>query len=475
MPFYAHFSSARAQHSPHLAHPKRIARFARRSVAWGFTLFATAVVGAPLHAQSATTSPVQRQIMPGDTVRMTVQQARQLALRHNPELSTARLEIDVARGDLRQASLLRFNPSAELIGPGGGTSPELAVGQELEIAGQRGVRRSVASAGVSRANFGVADVARTTLLDVERRFYTAVAADRRAELAREILGLNERLAQAAARQLREGEISKLDYNLSVVELGRARARSFVARREQQQAVIELRRLTGLPATTPVAAQFDSAAHRHAAVDSTGVQRIDLSAFGLASDTSVEQLVQYALARRPDLAEREAAVQQAEAGVTLARREALPNLVARVLSQQNADGTGRSLRPGVGISLPLFNRNQGEVDARRAIARRTALERAATTARVRAEVETAMRSYQASAGEIEVLENTVLGPARENRRLLEAAYREGKVGLPVLLLIRNQVIDAEQEYWAAWLAEREAAALLAAALGARSADDAASPR
>ena len=434
-------------------------------------MFATVATHGQLQAQSPPARSAAELIVPQDTLRITVQQARLLALQNNPELSAARVDIDVARGDLRQAGLLRFNPSADLLGSGAsGARPELSVGQELEIAGQRGVRRAVASAGVSRATFAVADVARTTLLDVERGFYAAVAADRRAELAHEILGLNERLAQAAARQLREGEISKLDYNLSVVELGRARARSFVARREQQQTMIELRRLVGVPVTTPVVAVFDSSAHRHAVVDSAGVQRIDLTAFGLGGDTTVEQLIARALIRRPDLSEREAAVRQADAGVALARREALPNLVARVLSQQNDGGTGRALRPGVGLSIPLFNRNQGEVDARRAIARRTTLERAATVARVRAEVETAMRAYQASAGEIEVLENTVLGPARENRRLLEAAYREGKVGLPVLLLIRNQVIDAEQEYWSAWLAEREAAAALGAAIGARTADD-----
>ena len=70
----------------------------------------------------------------------------------------------------------------------------------------------------------------------------------------------------------------------------------------------------------------------------------------------------------------------------------------------------------------------------------------------------------------MLERTVLGPARDNRRLLEAAYREGKVGLPVLLLIRNQVIDAEQDYWTAWLAERVAEADLRAALALPMSDD-----
>jgi hypothetical protein len=59
-------------------------------------------------------------------------------------------------------------------------------------------------------------------------------------------------------------------------------------------------------------------------------------------------------------------------------------------------------------------------------------------------------------------------------LLETAYREGKVGLPVLLLIRNQVISAELEYWTAWLEEREAFAALAEATGANMLRDDALP-
>lgn len=400
-----------------------------------------------------------------DTVWLTIDQARAAALRANPELSATRLDIDVARGLLRQAGILRFNPSGDVLGSGArGSAPEISIGQELEIAGQRGVRRAVAQAGLSRATFSVANAARMTLADVDRGFFRAVAADRRVELAQEVLALNERLAFVATRQLREGEISKLDYNLSVVERGRARARAFAARREQQQSAIELRRLVGISDVPPVHAVYDSTVHRHAVIDSAGVQRTDLNAFGAPGDTSAEQLVARALARRPDLAERGAAVTQAEAGVALAQREALPNLFARVLSEQNAVGSGRALRPGIGLTIPLVNRNQGEIEARRAMVRQATLDRVATASRVRADVEVALRAYQAAAGEIEVLETTVLGPARENRRLLEAAYREGKVGLAVLLLIRNQVIDAEQEYWTAWLAERAAAAELVAAVG-----------
>ena len=401
-----------------------------------------------------------------DTLRLSITDARALALRANPDLLAARTDIDVARGNLRQAGVLRFNPGLDVLGSGArGTAAEVAATQEIEIAGQRGARRAVARAGVTRAELSVADAARLTITDVDRSFYGAVAAERRSRLANDVLALNERLAQVATRQLAAGEISKLDYNLSVVELGRSRARVLAARRQLQDNLIELHRLLGLSPGTPVAAVFDSTAHHHVAVDSAGtVRELDLSDLGAPTAGGVDDLLTLAVNGRPDLAERGAAVRQAQADVTVARREALPNLVARVQSEQNSAGSGRVLRPGVGISVPLFNRNQGAVDARRAAARGAELERAAAASRVRAEVESAYRAYQAAAGEVEVLERTVLGPARDNLRLLETAYREGKIGLPVLLLVRNQVIDAEQDYWSAWLAERDAESQLRAAVG-----------
>ena len=86
------------------------------------------------------------------------------------------------------------------------------------------------------------------IADVDRAFYQVFAASRRAELSQEILALNERLSDVAGRQLREGEISKLDYNLAVIELGdrgRATPRRFGS---AMAAELELRRLLGLAAS-----------------------------------------------------------------------------------------------------------------------------------------------------------------------------------------------------------------------------------
>lgn len=380
--------------------------------------------------------------MSSDTLQLTLVQARALAVRANPDLRAARLDVEVARGELRKAGLvMRSNPEADIVTRGLGT--EIAVTQEVEVAGQRSARQRAALAGVERSSASVTDVARTTIGDVDRAFYRFVAAGRRIALAREVLDLSQRLAEMSQRKLDAGEISKLDYNLAAVEYGRSRARELAARREGEEVVSEFRRLLGLGPRVPIFAVMDSSR---------------------STPPDADSLVAFALARRPDLAERTAAVRAADAQVSVARREAMPNLLFRVSSERVEGSGARELRPGLGFTVPVFNRNQGEVHARQAAALQAELARTSLAARVRVEISRAAASYRAAAAETDVLRTTVLTPARENRALLETAYREGKVGLPVLLLIRNQVIDSELEYWEAWLAEHIALADLAEATG-----------
>ena len=378
-----------------------------------------------------------------DTLRLSLDSARMLALRANPNLRAARLTIDIARGESRQAGLLlRDNPEADILA--GGLGAELAIAQQVEIAGQRGARRAAAAAGVDRASADVTDMARTILGEVDRSFYRLVAGDRRVALADEILALTERLADASHRQLEAGDISRLEFNLATVEFGRSRGRALAARRLREEIASELKYLLGLLPETPLMPVVDSLI----ATSVTG------GALAAAEALDVDSLIRVALSRRPDLTATAAAVRQASADVSLARREAFPNLVLRATSER-VEGIGtRELRPGLGFTIPAFNRNQGEIRARRAAALQADLTRESVAARVRIDVSRAVASYRSAATQA-VLAETVLAPARENRSLLEIAYREGKVGLPVLLLIRNQVIDAELEYWDAWLAEREA--------------------
>lgn len=400
----------------------------------------------------------------GDTVRVSLIAARAAAIRSNPEVRVAGLDTAVARGQYRQAGLLRFNPSADVLAGVGANVAEPSLSQEIELFGQRGTRRAAGRLRLEVVRADVVNVQRLVLGAVDRTFYRLVAATRRTELADEVLALNQRLADVAGRQLAAGEISRLDYNLAVVELGRSRALAKGARRERTHEDIELRRLLGARADVPLQPVIDSTQHPAPADSARSIRPDVVSVLGLAGALDDDSLTALALRWRPDLVAASSAVRLATADVAVGRREALPNLVTRVASEARSNGSGRVVRPGLGITLPFFNRNQGETEARRAAVTQVTLQREALTTRVRAEIAAAVMSYRAAATQVEVLETTVLAPARQNRQLLETAYREGKVGLPVLLLIRNQVIGAELDYWSAWLAEREAMAALAEATG-----------
>ena len=404
----------------------------------------------------------QSQIPAKHEVRLTLAEARERADTANKQLAAARLDTAIAKGELRQRGILQFNPSADILGPFDSESAEMGVSQELEVAGQRGYRLASGRANLDRSRASARNAARTIIGAIDRSFYRLASATERTKLSEDVLILSQRLASITERQLAAGEVSRLDYNLAVIELGRSRSRLLASQRQREQASVELTRFLGLNARVMIVPVIENLEGDDTPEAGNAVPIGTHPHAARAATLKLDSLVSLALSLRPDLTARAASLRQAQAELGLTRRSALPNLMMRAVSEPG--GSGRLIRGGVGLSLPIFNRNQGEAEARRAGVSQARLESLALVADVKAEVSSELAAYQAAAEQVEILETTVLIPARQNRQLLETAYREGKVGLSVLLLIRNQVIDAELEYWEAWLAEREALANLREATG-----------
>lgn len=397
-----------------------------------------------------------------DSLTLTVQDVRRLTLAQSPSLLAARQDTVIARGGVRQARQLRFNPdlSAVIPGPGIGgnrNAAEFMLMQELELAGQRGLRVGAAQRGVERAAGTVANTTRLGLADASFAFYRALAAQRRLQVTQDVLQLTERLLGAVRTQLSEGEISALEGTLAEIEFGRAQARVLSAQRDANASMLELARLVGLSPTLALRLVDQSAGPN----DTTSIR----TPVALAMTTaSIDSLTQLALSRRPDLTANAAALRESEALVRLSQREALPNLRIGVLSERTPGQSGVRFGPAVGFSLPFFNRSQGLLDQRRAEVRQILFLRDAARLQVRTDVETAVRAVILANAEVSVFETSVRRPARQNSALLETAFRAGKIALPTLLLLRNQLLDAELGYWQAWQARQEALTLLESASG-----------
>ena len=423
-----------------------------------------ALPGGVSAAPAQVTSPGRPEVASQDTVTISLREAHGLALAENREFLAEQQALAIARGQLTRARVYAFNPELEFQAPGVGDRGaireyEASLSQEVEWAGQRGLRIRAARLGLDRAESVARDAARNTLAEVSMAFYTVLAADQRLAVARELLQLNEQLLAATRIQAREGEISSMEANLAEIEAGRGRARVLTALRVATSSRLELQRLIGI------------APDREIRLLDEVPRAPDPAALNLDS------LVALALAHRPDLESQTRAMDQAEALTRLARREAIPNLSIGVFVEreeqaygaiggQGGPGGGTVLESprvglGVRVPVPLFDRNQGVIAERAAQTEQARLFRQATELAVRTQVTNAVRAYRTASEEARVFERDVLQPARANQRLLETAYRAGKVGLPTLMLLRNQLLDAELGYGEAWLAARRALVALQA--------------
>lgn len=422
----------------------------RRYLAAGlFLVLSGGLLGEPASA-------LQQLPAPSDTLALTLAGAQRMALRLSPSYSAASRAAAVARGEVQDARRLP-NPELELEAPRASAhslGPYQAIlGQTVEWAGQRGLRIGAAEHGAARARAEVTNAAREMLRDVSLAYVEAVAASRRLELADRVLELNRRLSGAVHTQLEAGKISTLDANLAEIELGRARAHVLAARRERTGATMALRQQIGLPPDRPLRLALPE-------------DSID------ATVPPEDSLVALALTRRPDLSAVAAAVDQATGELRLARREAIPALTIGPMAERDEATGSPRLGFAAGISVPLWNWNTGVVTRRRAELERARYDRTATELAVQAEVREARSALDSATEEVRELTQSVLEPARENQRLLEIAYQAGKIDLPSLLLVRNQLLDAETDYWDAWLAREQAWLRLQAATSAWDVDGAA---
>lgn len=391
------------------------------------------------------------QTVPSDTLTVSLSEAVSMAVESSPDLAARSWDPVAVRGDARGASAFPFNPELlfESRSPSAGIAQryEAEVGIELEMAGQRGLRIDAAEEAVQAADSRFSDAGRLTLAEVERSYHRLVAAEQRVALLAAIEESNERLATAVRTQLTEGEVSLLEANLVAVEAARARARAVEQRAARTSAALELGRLLGVDPRTEIRTVGPAAQPEREA------------------PASLDEALGRARADRPDLRSNEQELERARQDERLARRERLPNLRLAALLTREDPLVDPRLGVAVGLELPLLNRNQGATARRSAELSGARAELRATEARVRIEVEEAYRRYQAVADEVELLEAELLGPSRENQRLLDVAYREGKIDLASLLLVRNQLLDAELGYWDAWERRERALTDLQSATGA----------
>lgn len=378
----------------------------------------------------------------GLTLDAVLEQARAA----NPEILAARQQTEVVRARLEKARYLNpFNPQIEggaterrFDDGGSETQPAAAISLEIEVAGQRGLRIDEAERGIERTAAEADDIVRGVTAQATTAYYRALYLRRRLDLLREVESLSQRLRGATAKQFSAGEISKLEANLAVVRHSQARKDTLLAGRDHENALRELERMIGR--------------QPEGILDLAG----DLKPAPIAADEA--RLLQAALEARPDLQARQAELARIDAEARLVRRLVIPNPTLRGIYEEEAESRGerdRIVGGAVSISLPIFDRNQAELTALAAERSKAEHARTGTILEVENDVRAAYRSYVAARQAVELFETDAMTPVAENLRFVETAYRTGKINLLQLVVVQNDLVDAQSSYletlWEYWAA------------------------
>ena len=331
---------------------------------------------AVLQAQTPSPSPALEPV--------TIEQAVAEAIEHNLDLLAERYNVSIVETRSLTARL-RPNPvlsvegdHLDLLGTGynkvnsaGPSEASLRTDFILERGGKRRDRIEVAEGSRSVAQLALLNTVRSLVFDVQSAFVDVLLAKEQLALARENLQALNGIVEVNATRVRSGDLAD-------VELVRSRLAALQFQNAVWQAELRLRtarnRLQFLLGRPLLSDSFDA----------IGALRRD------GEVPALPALRQAALERRPDrqAVVRDQARSAAELRLQIAQGKVDYSVGTEYRRQQGLAGTGNSLGFFFSAPLPVFNRNQGEIERARREQQQIEARLRAASARISNEVENA---------------------------------------------------------------------------------------
>lgn len=366
-------------------------------------------------------------------------------LASSPELQLARLRERAAAGELTQAGL-RPNPEASLSlgniplranasGSGNGVHfhdnwvGTAGLTQSLELGGKRSRRVAAASERLAVARLSTEEALRLARFEVERAFWQAVLAQAHRQLAEEIQARYQATARIFRARFAADDVAKSDVEKIELEALRQENDLDDARAAEHAALHDLLRLVGPGAPPEV--------RLRAELPRSPPPLPDLEALRRQAEG------------RSDLRVAAGQLRAARAALDVARAEAVPDLSVGVTythSQAFAAGDNPDvLAFTIGLPLPVFHRNQGEIARASSEVASAETELAAARAGVDREIEAAMARLRAARDKVARYQEGTLARADRALQVAERAHREGAASLLALLEAERTYIALRQDY------------------------------
>jgi outer membrane protein, heavy metal efflux system len=373
---------------------------------------------------------------------ITMQQAVEQALAHNPTLLSAQQNLLSMKGQEVEAGL-RANPYFGVTGsditlpannPGNPYSYSAQVSRLFERGQKRRWRLDAARATTAQTEAQYHDQIRQTTLLVRQNFTNLVLAKTALKLAQDNLTSFRHELQINHDRYDAGDIGKLDYERLDLQLAQFESDESSAENNLVQASDQLQTLLGM-------------GQPGRSFDVSG----DLVPPPLS--TSLTDLEQKALAARPDYQAAQAAVHVADANVKLA----YANGTTDPTLEGEYDRSGVDSSAGFSINIPLriFDRNQGNKDTTKYLAQASRFGQVAAQNQVYSDVDQAWIQYTTSKVLSDRYNGHYLAEAKDVLSIAQFAYERGGIALLDYLSAlqddRTTSLNALNSYAQTWMA------------------------
>jgi cobalt-zinc-cadmium efflux system outer membrane protein len=384
-------------------------------------------------------------------VKITLDQAIEMALRQNHALQAARTTIQQSQAAEITANLrpnptfftdweylpIFSRPQGQTVAQYLQASTEGDVGLSylIERGNKRARRLDAAKSATAVTRSQVADGARGVTFQVGALFINAQLADSTLELAQKDLKSFQDTVNISAVQFKDGGMSENDFLKMKLQLLQFETDVQQAMLSKAQALSDLRQQLGydsVPANFDVAGEFE---YRPLAV-------------------TLEELQAKALQNRPDLRASDLGITAANSQYALAKANSKQD---PTISANYSHVNGLSAATwSFSIPLAIFDRNQGNIAQSRIAIRQAEQQQKAVSGQVLTDVKDAYEALQESARITQLFGSSYLEVAQRSRDISEYAYRRGALAL-------LDFLDAERSYRSTQLAYRQAVAAYLLAL------------
>lgn len=367
---------------------------------------------------------------------LRLEDLEQMALANNPTAAQVQANLRAAAGLTKQAGLYP-NPTVGYYGDeirggyiGGGKQGGF-ISQTIVLGGKLGAARRVAQLEADEIATGGQIQRQRILNNVRVAFYQVLAAQRLVELRQNLARLAGDATQTSVQLGNVGQADSPDILQAEVEQEQANVTLRIAQQNLQASWRMLAAVVGKPdlALTRLEGDLET-----------------------IPDLSYEESIATALRDSPQVKLAQRAVEREEASLIQEKKAPIPDLQVTGILAQNYEPlevaprtTGLQGGAQIGVQLPIFNRNQGNISAAKGRIESAKQDLARVRLQLQHDLAVIFRDYDSARAMAQQYKTEMLPRAEQAYKLYQANYQKMAGAYPQVLISQRTLFQLEADY------------------------------